>query len=395
MLRIRMYPAQNGDAFLLSSNGTNVLIDGGYAKTFDEYILSDLQALKTKGEYLDLVITTHIDSDHIGGMIRFLSMNGSSAQPNIIPVQNIWHNSLRSLTSSYISKIQAEDLELLLAINKRGHPTTEVYNDANPKEISAKQGSTLASLIHSGEYLWNGGDGTISISMESAQDIPLPGGVISVLTPSKQRLEELLKSWKKQLHRYGYKGPIGAGEFIDDAFEFSFEHLCETSKTVPKLLSSAGRRKRLEDIYRADISITNGSSISTIVELGGARLLMLADAWAEDVLESLKDFQYRGCSMMFDAIKISHHGSFHNTSPDLLQIIDAPKYFISSNGNRHDHPDIELLTAIVDRAADFSRTLYFNYSTSVSNEIRNYKTKTGACFSVIENATDWIEIRES
>jgi hypothetical protein len=389
-----MYPAQNGDAFLLSSNGTNVLIDGGYAKTFDEYILSDLRALEAKEEYLDLVIITHIDSDHIGGIIRFLSMNGSSAQPNIIPVKNIWHNSLRSLTSSYTSKIQTKDLELLLAINRRGHPTVGVYKNVNPKEISAKQGSTLASLIHRGEYLWNGADGTRSISMESAQSISLPGGAISLLTPSKQRLEGLLKLWKKHLKRYGYKGSIGSGEVIDDAFEFCFEHLCETPKTAPKQLS-AGRRKRLEDIYNADTSITNGSSIAAIVELGGARLLMLSDAWAEDVVKSLREFQSMGCSMMFDAIKISHHGSFHNTSPQLLQIVDAPKYFISSNGNKHDHPDIELLTAIVDRTANFSRTLYFNYSTPVSNEIRDYNTKTGASFSVIENATDWIEIREN
>lgn len=27
MLKMKMYPAQNGDAFLLSSDGTNVLID--------------------------------------------------------------------------------------------------------------------------------------------------------------------------------------------------------------------------------------------------------------------------------------------------------------------------------------------------------------------------------
>lgn len=394
MLKFRMYPAQNGDSFLLSSNGTNVLIDGGYATTFDEHIWGDLRVLEAKGEKLDLAITTHIDSDHIGGMIRFLSMNGSYTNPKIIPVQNIWHNSLRSLTFPCESEIQAGDLELLKAIKRRGHPIVAINKDVEPKEISAKQGSTLASLIHSGGYLWNGGDGTMSITMESAQSFSLPGGTIRALTPSKQRLEGLLKQWKKQLQIYGYKGSIGSGEIIDDAFEFCFEHLCEVPRTTPKLISG-GHRKRLEDVYQPDTSITNGSSIAAIIELGGARLLMIADAWAEDVVESLQKLESMGCSMMFDAIKISHHGSFHNTSPELLKIIDAPRYFISSNGIKHDHPDIELLTAIVDRTADFSRTLYFNYSTSASNEIRDYKTITGARFSVIENATDWIEIMES
>ena len=394
MLMIRMYPAQNGDAFLLSANGTNVLIDGGYAKTFDAHIFNDLRDLEANGECLDLIITTHIDSDHIGGVIRLLSLNDSSEDPKIIPIRNIWHNSLRSLTDRHESKIQPEDLEILDAVRRRGHPASVKQLGTELEEISAKQGSTLASLIHSGDYLWNGGDGTTSISVNSIQHFSLPGGTISVLTPSEQRLEELLKSWKRYLQRYGYKGSIGSNEVIDDAFEFGFEHLSETPGKGPALIS-ASYRKKLEDIYKPDTSITNGSSIATIVELGGTRLLMLADAWAEDVVETLLELQSSGCSMMFDGIKISHHGSFYNTSPELLQIIDAPKYFVSSNGSKHDHPDIELLTAIVDRIADFPRTLYFNYSTPASNEIRDYKTKTGASFSLFENATDWIEIRES
>jgi ribonuclease BN (tRNA processing enzyme) len=389
-----MYPAGNGDAFLLSAAGTNVLIDGGYAITFDTHIKCDLQELNAKGECLDLVITTHIDSDHISGIIRFLSLNDSSDSPKIIPVRNIWHNSLRSLTSPHESKIQTEDLQLLNSINRRGHPVPATEIGSGPKEVSAKQGSTLASLIHSGEYLWNGGDGTKRISIENTQSFSLPHCNITVLTPSVQRLNELLDSWKKYLQKHGYKGPIGTGEVIDDAFELSLEHMRKASPKNPKLIS-AGHSKKLEDIYKADDSPTNGSSIATILEFNGIRLLMLADAWAEDVIDALLKLQASGCSMIFDAIKISHHGSFHNTSPELLKIIDAPRYFISSNGSNHEHPDIELLTAIVDRAADFHRILYFNYSTPASSEIREYKTKTGSSFSLVENATDWIEIKES
>jgi hypothetical protein len=388
-----MYPAKNGDAFLLKANKENILIDGGYMKTFDNYILSDLQELNTKGECLDLVITTHIDADHIRGVIKLLSKNGSSSEPKIIPIQHIWHNSLRALTSPYSSTPQTEDIELLEAINRRGHPQEDIKDSSSVKEISAKEGSTLASLIHSGGYLWNGGDGTKSISIDNTKSLPLHDGSISVLTPSQKRLDGLLKSWKKELQRYGYKGAIGSGEIIEDAFEFSFEHQQKQAKSAPTLLSS-GRQKKLSDIYEPDTLIANGSSIGTIIELGGVRILMLADAWAEDVLESLQKYQLMGHSMIFDAIKISHHGSLHNTSPELLQVIDAPIYFISSNGSRYDHPDIEVLIEIIDRPANFSRTLLFNYSTPASKEIRNYKTKTGAPFSIIENATDWIKIGE-
>lgn len=393
MLRIKMYPAQNGDAFLLSSAISNILIDGGYATTFDKYILQDLRKLSAEGKSLDLLITTHIDSDHISGIIKFLSLNGPSSQPNIIPVRNIWHNSLRSLTSPYTSKIHPDNAKLLKAIKQRGHPVSEEQGNFVPEQISAKQGSTLAALIHVGQYLWNETDGTKNISLNNIQDLALTDGAITIIAPSEQRLKELLNTWKKQLQKYGYKGQVGSGEFIDDAFELSFEH--HNEKPTSPILLSAGARKKLEEVYIPDTSVTNGSSIATIIELDGSHLLMLADAPAEDIVTSLRKLQKQGYPMLFDAIKISHHGSKHNTSPELLELIDAPKYFISSNGNKHNHPDIELLTRIVDRPASFSRTLYFNYSTQASRQLHAYQTQTQIPFTINEDATDWITVGDS
>jgi hypothetical protein len=89
--------------------------------------------------------------------------------------------------------------------------------------------------------------------------------------------------------------------------------------------------------------------------------------------------------MVFDAIKLSHHGSLRNTSPELLNLIDSPRYFISSNGERHNHPDVEVIKAIVDRPTHLHRNLYFNYSTPASRWLKGYTSKSGATFSVHEN----------
>jgi hypothetical protein len=391
MLRIKIYPAGNGDAFLLSSAGSNVLIDGGYAQTFDEHIFPDLVEVARRGEHLDLVIASHIDADHISGLIRFLTLNEKSTQPKIVGVGQLWHNSLRSLTTMNDTDIRPADRLILDAIHRRGHPA-QVGNAPNgPKEISARQGSSLASLIHDGEYRWNVYDGATSITLERTPVFQLAGGNIRVIGPTQQRLDGLLKWWKGRLRQMGYNGPTGAGDVIDDAFELMCEHAGESAASRPVPVSARGR-KNLQDVYEPDVSITNGSSIATIVELGGVRILMLADAWAEDAVQALRAFQSNGDSMCFDAIKISHHGSLRNTSPDLLQLIDAPKYIVSSNGNAHGHPDIEVLAAIVDRPAPFPRTLYFNYPTPASALIRNHVSRSGTSFTVQDNATDWIDI---
>ncbi|QRQ11509.1 AVAST type 1 anti-phage system MBL fold metallo-hydrolase Avs1a [Acinetobacter pittii] len=390
MLRIKMYPANNGDAFLLSSDNTNILIDGGYASTFNHHILNDLEAINSKNKYLELVITTHIDSDHIGGLIKFLSLNGSSAQPQIIPIKNIWHNSLRSLTNHYEFLDMEKNRSLLQSINERGHPQ-RLDSDSKAEEISARQGSTLASMIHNGGYLWNGGNGATSISKDNIDHFPLSEGIIRLLAPTQEGLNKLLDFWKKELKKYGYKGPISSGLLLDDAFEFMLEHIDDNQLNSPTKIS-AGTYKPLHEIYEPDDSPTNRSSIAIIIELDNLRVLMLADSLAEDIVQSLKELQANGHSMMFDAIKISHHGSYRNTSPELLELIDSPIYFISSNGSKHGHPDIEPLIAIIDRPSEFSRTLYFNYSTATSRMLQSYKSKSGAKFSVVENACDWIEL---
>ena len=74
-IKIKMYPAKNGDAFLISSNmendrNINILVDAGYSSTFKEHIAPDLQTIHGHGGKLDLVVATHIDADHICGLIE-------------------------------------------------------------------------------------------------------------------------------------------------------------------------------------------------------------------------------------------------------------------------------------------------------------------------------------
>ncbi|MEM6523430.1 MAG: hypothetical protein AAF693_06555 [Bacteroidota bacterium] len=35
--KLKIYPAQNGDSFLLSINRTHILIDGGYVNTYNNF----------------------------------------------------------------------------------------------------------------------------------------------------------------------------------------------------------------------------------------------------------------------------------------------------------------------------------------------------------------------
>jgi Metallo-beta-lactamase superfamily len=393
-----MYPTKNGDAFLIKESEAKpiaILIDGGYASTFQASISPDLTYLAQLGYSLDLVVATHIDADHVVGLLEFFKLNGNSQAPKIIQVGDVWHNSLRSLASMTVAddNTTPDDEDLLVEIRRRGYPMP-AGAEVEPVEISARQGSSLAALLLGGGYRWNTRDGTRSInSTETSLFEFRPDVRLQVIGPPVARLEELRRRWFSELRRMGFAGTIGTNDAFDDAFEFlcAFEDLRAAVGVEPTALSASTSRS-LDETYLADNSMTNGSSIALIVELGTSRLLFLGDSWAEDIETELRALPNAAFPMIFDAIKISHHGSLHNTSSTLLELIDSPVFLISSSGERHNHPDLEVLKAIVDRPSDFQRHLYFNYLTPASQQMRHYTAKSGAAFAIYEGATDWIEI---
>ena len=103
---VRVLKANHGDCILVSHEGVsgvfNLLIDGGPSTAFkygprQRYagpLSNALDELKEKGQYIDLAILTHIDDDHINGLIKAFE------NPDYLPqlTKSIWFNSSRLIT---------------------------------------------------------------------------------------------------------------------------------------------------------------------------------------------------------------------------------------------------------------------------------------------------------
>lgn len=390
MLKLKMYPAKNGDAFLVHASGCHILIDAGYASTFNDHILDDLKLLASAGDALDLLICTHIDKDHIGGLLEFISSNGPQGARSIVEVHEVWHNSLRSLPAAPGAPDSSSDRQVLEAIQRRGFLLPQALGStATP--ISAKQGSSLARLLQQQGYLWNSGDGTSCMTSGQPTRV-LPSSVqVELIGPPLARLQELRSWWLSQMRKVSYRGEAAIDALVEDAYEMLCASSREPMPASVKTISKGGA-KTLADVYVPDVSLTNGSSIATIIEGEGKRLLFLGDAWATDIAAELRRVRGSDAPQTFDAIKVSHHGSIHNTSVDLLSVIDAPVFLVSSNGSAHNHPDFEVLAEIVDRPAMFGRTIYFNYETPASTRLRAHASRSGANFTVEVAKDGWIQI---
>lgn len=389
MVRIKMFPAKNGDSFLIQTgtmyNGF-ILIDGGYSSTFTNYIKPELMKLNEQNYKLGLVVNTHIDEDHIKGIIKFVQDNGVSTHTSIIPIENFWHNSLRAITGITNPLIQYSkpDKELLAQISTRGYSN----DDEGDNEISARQGSSLAKCLVQHNHNWNSGEGYQSINTQTTPTFALKDNdevIIKVLSPTPDALEQLGNKWKKDLKKLGFAGNALNQEF-DDGFEFLLSK--DQPSTTSNLISSS--KRNLEDIYVPDTSITNRSSISIIIECEEKRLLFLGDSWSEDIENSLIALYGDDKKIIFDAIKVSHHGSLNNTSPRLLSLVDSPLYFISTNGKKHNHPDIPLIKAIIQRPSDFNRKIYFSEKNKNAQSLYPFQKEFN--FEIIEQANEWIHI---
>ena len=381
-----MLPALYGDCFLVRCHDkekTNVLIDTGFKNTYSKFLKNRLLELSKAGETLSLLVFTHIDQDHLLGGIELLKENGHSDNPNIIKIEQIWHNSYRHIQFDKTGEIQLNDRqqEILSAIIARGLPVDPTSVNVE-HTISARQGTSLAALILKNGYSWNQNFGGNAIFSDNPIKTKINNEVIlTLLSPNKNKLSKLSKFWADEIYKIGFidKPTSNNNSIIDDAFEFLLLHegmvesdeieelISHSCKGFTKILQSG----KFNNNFVEDKSPTNGSSISFILNIGNKRLLFLGDSHPLLIEENLAKLNPSKTSLYFDAIKIAHHGSQKNTSPSLLKLIDSENYLISTNGNSHSHPDVETLARIVSRQSAKKRKLIFNYPTSVSSLIND------------------------
>ncbi|MCU0350961.1 MAG: Zn-dependent hydrolase, partial [Flavobacterium sp.] len=104
----------------------------------------------------------------------------------------------------------------------------------------------------------------------------------------------------------------------------------------------------------------NGSSIAFIMSFEKKNFIFLADAHPTVVVNSLKAFGYsKEKPLNSELVKMSHHGSKANNSVEMLELIKTDKYVISTNGDKHAHPNKQFLARLA--SVNGNCEVYFNY----------------------------------
>ena len=95
-----------------------------------------------------------------------------------------------------------------------------------------------------------------------------------------------------------------------------------------------------------------------------------------------------GGPLKIDAFKLSHHGSKGTHSVELMKHFESKRFLISTNGSRHQHPDLEALARTVKHGGDGAE-LVFNYSSEFTDkwDTQRLKNKYGYTTAFPDNNT--------
>ncbi|MDJ0700814.1 MAG: MBL fold metallo-hydrolase, partial [Woeseiaceae bacterium] len=102
-LTLRAIKAKHGDSLLLFAKGATVLIDGGPSGVYNQFLRDELRALERDGEdqpRIDLLMVSHIDADHIDGILdltaELIEAREEDREP-LVRIDRAWHNSFSDM----------------------------------------------------------------------------------------------------------------------------------------------------------------------------------------------------------------------------------------------------------------------------------------------------------
>jgi len=320
-MTIKFHQVRCGDAITISNNDkenpVNIVIDGGYIGTYLQCLKAGLNSLP--GKKANLWILTHLDADHINGMVAFLR------DPKMVKkfkLEEVWLNCF--------DHFEVASESTAVSVGK----AMEIRDKLLENETSLK-----CNLINRTE--WEKG----SLSVD-------------VLSPDLETFNELKIHWEEELERY--KKPVGEVQISkkdSDDYDYTIDEL-------------AAKKYCIENSN----DITNKSSIAFILKDEKKSILFLGDAPASKIVSALEQRLVPGQRrFFFDYVKLAHHGSRYNISKELLGLINCSCYVISGDGLAgHYLPDKETLAKILchdERNKEDPIEFIFNYDNAAIRSI--------------------------
>lgn len=357
IFRLHVLQARYGDCLLLEFGTTEephyVLVDGGPPHTYERYLRGELARIAARqgritGQ-LDLVVLSHVDNDHMVGLLDLTSelrAQRASQGSEVVKIAALWHNAFDD-TIGRDNDVGARLESLRL----------QAMAVANEARMALASTQTTLQSIGAGRQLQrdalrlgipvNRGfpDGLVTVDT-APEAIPLGELTLRVVGPTLSNLEGLREEWEDWLE-----------EYTDDIASGDPAVAAEADRSVPNLSSI---------MLLAQVEVDSGNKT----------ILLTGDGRGDHLLQGLRNvgmLDYSS-SLHVDVLKVAHHGSDRNASRRFYRKVTADTYVISADG-LHGNPDLCTLGWIVEGAREERRPieiLVTNQTSSTQKLLEDY-----------------------
>ncbi len=345
MLVLEALRAKFGDALILHF-GTKTkpllaVIDGGPPGVYADAVKKRLLELRAERKLgptqpleLELMMVTHIDADHVAGILQLaqeMKDRRDSHQPPLWKIRRFWHNAFDDLVGDDDPAIAgaASTVSTASLASPTGHAGSLLL-------ASVPQGRDLRKTV---DALNLDGNPPFGGLVRAGHDPIAIGNLeITVVAPSQKNLKALQTDWDKKIKPILKKEKKNTADFAEIA-------------------------------DYVDKSVYNLASVVMLVESQGKRLLLTGDGRGDHTLSGLEDAGLMDGDgrIEVDVLKMPHHGSERNVDDDYFERIVAKHYLISADG-KFSNPDIGTLEMISAARPDDGFTIHLTYPTDGFND---------------------------
>lgn len=326
MLSLRLLPARQGDAIWItwgnSDDRHKILIDLG-TEEVGRRIRQEILDMPKADRRFDLLVITHVDQDHIGGVLTCLA----EADPiQGLTIGDVWFNGYNHLGV---------------------RPTPSALEPMGPA-----QGERFSTWLR--HQNWNAafsGGPVQRLPNEGPPKHTLHDGLeLTVLGPTPSRLRELEPKWRDEVELALAKGNLTT----------TTPGLQRMGARAKPILEDRGDLQTLADTStNVDHSEANGSSIALLLEYKGLSVVLSGDAFADDLVDGIDAAKGRD-QLHVNAFKLPHHGSEKNVTRKLIERLHCDRWLFSSDGTRFKHPDPVAVARVIAYSATPAPVLCFN-----------------------------------
>lgn len=342
MSKIHFLPVRYGDSLVIECDRDGhhgvVVVDGGPK---GGGAILEAKLLDIAAPTPDLMMLSHYDEDHIYGLLQYFE---KCREWGIMPAKEVWGNCI-----SYV-RTEKEPVD----------PTAPM-----PKSI--RQGVTLAMWMDAFADAY----GLVyKDHLVEGMNFNFAYADFEVVGPQEKWRELAIGKQEKEV-------PNVERPIIDVATRMAVpEGMLKEEPTLAPMEELAQKKPgapRASD----NAHVANASSIAVILVTGDMSILLLGDSFPQTVEAYLRSQGYsEDKPLQVDFVKVAHHGSEHNTSNELLDIIQCDHFLISTNGEQFGHPHRESIAHILCHPKrDRNRKVHLYFNTDLATIEENAKHK--------------------